>query len=102
MVAVFMPGRKLTPSATVPDHQSHAVLPGLIQEVSAIADGGFKLMTIFDSIRRPAWSPIMITRQGEWAGVAVATAIPGSSTAGASLAKSERASRPLCWRYIPA
>src|SRR3954447_5316676 len=102
MVAVFIPGLKLTPSAAVPDHQSQAVFPGLIQDVSAIADGAFRLMTMFDSISRPARSPIMITRHGERAGVAVETAMPGSSTDGASLENSERASRPLCWRYMPA
>src|SRR5947207_1013898 len=102
MVAVFMPGWKLTPSAKLPDHQSQAVLPGLIQEVSAMADGGLQLRTILDSTRRPGWAPIRTTRQGELAGVAVETATPGSSTAGASLEKSDRASRPLCWRYMPA
>src|SRR3954469_20127440 len=102
MVAVFIPGLKLTPSATLPDHQSHAVFPGLIHDVSLIADGGFRSMTMFDSISRPACAPIMITRHGERAGVAVETAMPGSSMDGASLEKSERASRPLCWRYMPA
>src|ERR1041384_3525277 len=102
MVAVFIPGLNPTPSAYVPDHQSHAVFPGRIHDVSAMADGGFKLITMFDSINRPACAPIRITRQGECAGGAVATAIPGSSTAGASFEKSDRASRPLCCRYMPA
>src|SRR5690348_11544464 len=47
-----------------PDHQSHAVLPGLIHEVSK--DGsGFRLPMRFDSMSEPSRSPSMITRQGE-------------------------------------
>jgi len=34
-------------------HQSHMVLPGLIQEVSPIALAGFKLTTMLDSTSRP-------------------------------------------------
>ena len=34
-------------------HQSQSVLPGLIQEVSLTALGGFKLTTRFDSTSRP-------------------------------------------------
>jgi len=34
-------------------HQSQRVLPGLIQEVSPMALGGFKLTTMFDSTSRP-------------------------------------------------
>ena len=33
-------------------HQSHMVLPGLIQEVSPMALGGFRLTTMFDSTSR--------------------------------------------------
>src|SRR5512138_2639056 len=101
MVAVFIPGLKETFRATLPDHQSHAVLPGRIQEVSAIALGGFKLTTMLDSTRRPAWSPIIRTRQGERTGVCAETASPGSSARGASFASSVRASRPRL-RYMPA
>ena len=64
MVAVFMPVLKLTLGAASPDHQSHADLPARIHEVSAIFEGGLRLRTMFDSMRRPGSSPIMSTRQG--------------------------------------
>jgi hypothetical protein len=48
MVAVFMPVLKPTLGAASPDHQSHADLPALIQEVSAIFEGGLRLMMMFD------------------------------------------------------
>src|SRR5690349_17228461 len=49
-----------------PDHQSQAVLPGLIHEVSN--DGsGFRLPMRLESISAPSRSPSMITRQGEFA-----------------------------------
>ena len=51
VLAVVSPG--LTPCSWLPFHQSQAVLPGLIQEVSAMALGGFKLTTMFDSTSRP-------------------------------------------------
>src|SRR5688572_28630248 len=47
-----------------PDHQSHAVLPGLIQAVSK-AGSGFRLPIRLESIRLPSASPSMITRHGE-------------------------------------
>ncbi len=36
-----MPGLKETLRASLPDHQSQEVLPGLIQDVSEMALGGF-------------------------------------------------------------
>jgi hypothetical protein len=59
-----MPGVKVTPSACSPDHQSQAALPALIHDVSAIADGGLRLTTKFDSMRVPGSRPIMMTRHG--------------------------------------
>ena len=53
MVAVFMPGLTERLGAASPLHQSHADLPALIHEVSAIFDGGFRLSTMFDSISLP-------------------------------------------------
>src|SRR5215475_13011180 len=97
-----MPGRKLTPSAELPDHQSHAVLPGLIHDVSAMADGGFRLITIFDSTSRPGCALIRMTRHGDRTGVAALTAIAGSPLEGASRENRDRASRPECVRYMPA
>ena len=41
------------PFGLVAFHQSQRVLPGLIQEVSAMALGGFKLSTMLDSTSRP-------------------------------------------------
>ena len=38
-VSVFMPTRKSTPRTSRALHQSHAALPGLIQETSASRDG---------------------------------------------------------------
>src|ERR1035438_6148579 len=100
MVAVFMPGAKSTPSAWVPDHQFHAALPGLIQEVSAMADGGFRLLTMFDSIKRPGSEPIMSTRQGQVIGADVCTARLLSST---QIGRVEIMMRPSsCRRYMPA
>src|SRR5579862_4327712 len=99
MVAVFMPGTKPTPSACVPDHQFQAVFPGLIQDVSAIADGGFRLPTMFDSINFPGSDPINRTRQGQVIGAEVRTARAGSSMRGA---KVEIMMRPSsCFKYIP-
>src|SRR3954471_8130099 len=47
-----------------PDHQSQAVLPGLIHAVSK-EGAGFRLPIRLDSISEPSLSPNMITRQGE-------------------------------------
>src|SRR5579863_1803996 len=102
MVAVFMPGLKSTPSAASPDHQSHAALPGLIHEVSAIAHGGLRLMTILDSTSRPGLSATIITRHGECNGAGPTTETPGMSKRGDNRATS---ARELCWsacRYMPA
>ena len=93
-MSVFIPVLNETFLATLPDHQSHEVLPGLIQEVSAISLGGLRLTTMFDSTSRPGSAAIIITRQGERAGVWVETASPGSSTRGARRASSVRGSRP--------
>src|SRR5208337_4016265 len=101
MVAVFMPVLKLTLGAASPDHQSHADLPARIQEVSAIFEGGFRLRTILDSIRRPGSSPIISTRQGVENGVEVSTATFGSSTRGDKSALTQLRPSPLR-RYIPA
>ncbi len=77
MVAVFMPGLKLTLGAASPDHQSHADLPALIHDVSAIFDGGFRFRIMFDSISRPGSSPIISTRHGVVTGASACTAIAG-------------------------
>src|ERR1035438_4955673 len=82
MVSVFMPGRNETPLARPPDHQSQEVLPGLIQEVSAMADGGFKLTTMLDSTSRPGWSATINTRHGELAGACRTTEIMEGSALG--------------------
>ena len=63
-----MPAWKAAFLTTGPDHQSQAVLPGLIQEASAIADGGFRFTTMFDSTSRPGSSAIISTRHGDVAG----------------------------------
>src|SRR5689334_936890 len=42
-----------------PDHQSQAVLPGLIHEVSKVGSG-FRLPMRLDSMRLPSLSPSMI------------------------------------------
>src|SRR5579863_4244120 len=100
MVAVFMPGTKSTPSACVPDHPFDAAFPGLIQDVSAMAEGGFKLETMFDSISRPGSEAISITRQGQVMGAEVCTASMGSS---ARAGRVEVMMRPSsCFKYIPA
>src|SRR5664280_1235974 len=82
MVSVFMPGLNETPLARLPDHQSQEVLPGLIHEVSAIADGGFRLTTMLDSTSRPGSSAIIKTRQGELAGACLTTEIMEGSALG--------------------
>src|ERR1700733_14543368 len=99
MVAVFIPGVKFTPSACVPDHQFHAVFPGLIQDVSAMAEGGFRLPTMFDSISLPGSDPISSTRQGQVMGAEVRTASIGSSARGARVETMMRPSS--CFKYIP-
>src|SRR5271170_6183110 len=100
MVAVFMPGTKSTPSACVPDHQFQAVFPGLIQDVSAMAEGGFRLPTMFDSISLPGSDPISSTRQGQLMGAEVCTASVVSSLRGARVEIMVRPSS--CCKYIPA
>src|ERR1035437_3933183 len=103
MVAVFIPGLKLTPGAASPDHQSHADLPARIQEVSAIFEGGFRFSIIFDSIRRPGSSPIISTRHGLLKGAVASTATPGSSTLGDNSARRLRERNSLSLRrYMPA
>ena len=92
---------KFTPSAAGPDHQSHEALPGLIHEVSAMAEGGFKLPTICDSIRRPTSGAIIRTRQGVVTGVALETERPGSSIRGERRASKLLAFEPECIRYMP-
>ena len=52
-----MPGLKSTFLAKSPDHQSHADLPGSIQEVSASAEGGAEIeneVVDFNQRRRAA------------------------------------------------
>src|SRR5580658_3694095 len=100
MVAVFMPVLKSAPGAASPLHQSHADLPALIHEGSAIRDGGLRLSTIFDSIRRPGSSPIISTRHGLVTGVVPSTATPGSSTRGDNSACMPNRSL-LFFRYMP-
>ena len=67
MVSLFLPGCA-TPLAWPPFHQSQEVLPGLIQEVSPMALGGFRLTTMFDSTSRPGCSAIINTRQDDFTG----------------------------------
>src|SRR6516164_5526815 len=101
MVAVFMPGLKLTLGAAWPDHQSHADLPALIHDVSAIFEGGLRFRMMFDSTRRPGSSPTMITRQGVVTGASVCTAIEGLSTRGDRSARSANGAAALR-TYMPA
>jgi hypothetical protein len=101
MVLVFMPVLKLTLGAASPLHQSHADLPGLIHDVSAIFDGGFRLSTMFDSISLPGSSAIKSTRHGEFAGAGVSTAMLASSTCGDSSLRNANAPGAF-FRYIPA
>src|ERR1039457_1829271 len=101
MVAVFMPGLKLTLGAASPDHQSHADFPARIHEVSAIFEGGFKLSTMLDSMRRPGSSPIMRTRQGLVTVVSAFTAMVGASICGESSARKPRGVSAFR-KYMPA
>src|SRR5579884_746225 len=66
----------------LPLHQSQAALPGWIHDVSAMAQGGLRLPTTFDSIRLAGCSAIWMTRQGERCGRSPMTAMPGSRTLG--------------------
>src|SRR3954467_13516615 len=100
MVAVFMPGLKLTLAAASPDHQSQADLPALIHDVSAIFVGGLRLRMMFDSTRRPGSSPTMITRQGVLIGASAWTAIEGLSRRGDNSARTPNGS-PDLRRYMP-
>src|SRR5689334_8724937 len=77
-----------------PDHQSHAVLPGLIHEVSKDASG-LRLPMRLDSINAPNQSPSMITRQGE-----PAPAAPISARAISDLSSSRRETR-VCTPGLP-
>src|ERR1043165_450988 len=65
---VFSVGMSVPPFAgggsQGPDHQSHAVLPGLIHDVSK-SGSGFRLPMRLLSMRLPSVSPSMITRHGE-------------------------------------
>src|SRR5688500_18552724 len=65
-VAVFTPasGR----STAQPFHQSQAALPGLIQLVSASADGLPSVAIRFDAVSPPGVSAIITTRQGVTSG----------------------------------
>src|SRR3569623_356312 len=101
MVAVFMPVLKLTLGAASPDHQSQADLPALIQDVSAIFDGGFRFNTMFDSTCRPGSAPFISTRHGVVTGASVSTAILFWSIRGESSAFNPFRACPLR-RYIPA
>ena len=69
---LFTPGF-FTPLSWLPFHQSHMVLPALIQEVSAMALGGFRLITRFDSTSRPGWSAIINARHPDFTGVSAIT-----------------------------
>src|SRR5579863_5290212 len=101
MVAVFMPVLKLTPGAASPDHQSHADLPALIHEVSALFDGGWRLRIMFDSTSRPGSSPIMSARHGVVTGASASTARDGVSRRGDSSARTANGARALR-TYMPA
>src|SRR5438477_11905343 len=101
MVAVFMPVLKLTLGAASPDHQSHADLPALIHDVSAIFEGGLRLRMIFDSTRRPGSSPIIRTRHGVVIGASAWTAMEDLSRRGDSSARTPYGASPF-FRYIPA
>src|SRR5579859_1572023 len=101
MVAVFMPGLKLTLGAASPDHQSHADLPALIHDGSAIFEGGLRLRMMFDSTSRPGSSPIMSTRQGVVTGESAWTAIEALSSRGDNSARTANGALPLR-TYIPA
>src|SRR5436309_2340738 len=101
MVAVFMPVLKLTLGAAWPDHQSHADLPALIHEVSAILEGGLRLRMMLDSTRRPGSSPTMSTRHGVVMGASDWTAIEGLSMRGERSARTAKGG-PALRRYMPA
>src|SRR6202795_181937 len=101
MVAVFMPVLKVTLGAASPDHQSHADLPALIHEVSAIFEGGLRLRMMFDSTSRPGSSPIISTRHGVVTGASASTAMDDLSRCGASSARSANGASALR-RYMPA
>ena len=101
MVSVFFPGRKLTPSSYGPLHQSHDALPGLIHEVSAIVEGGFKFSTMLDSISRPGSLAINTIRHGVTIGALPITLTAASSIRGARRASRARAVFSECFRYIP-
>src|SRR3954452_1768893 len=101
MVAVFMPVLKLTPGAASPDHQSHADLPALIHDVSAIFEGGLRLRMMFDSTRRPGSSPTMSTRHGVVTGASAWTAMEGLSRRGDNSARTANGP-PALRTYIPA
>src|SRR4051794_24641112 len=101
MVAVFMPVLKLTLGAASPDHQSHADLPALIHEVSAILEGGLRLRMMFDSTRRPGSSPTISTRQGVVTGASVCTVMEGLSRRGDRSARTAKGAAALR-TYMPA
>ena len=69
-----MPGLKGTFLAKLSVHQSQAAIPGLIQDVSAMAQGGLRFRTIsLVSISRPGVGAIISTRHGVDFGVAATT-----------------------------
>src|ERR1700693_1168628 len=102
MVAVFLPGLKSTRSSNGPDHQSQAALPGLIHDVSAMAEGGLRFSTMWDSMSRPGSAAIMRTHEGVASGVSPETARPGSSMSGDRLDSRTLALDAEWVRYMPA
>src|SRR5919198_6451088 len=80
-------------------HQrSQAVLPGLIQEGSAMRDGAFSASTMLDSIIFPAVPASSTTRHGLEGGAALFTS-PSPSSLGE---RSTSRDSPFRLRYIPA
>lgn len=63
----------------LPLHQSQEAFPARIQEVSLIAESGFRLMMTLDSISLPGSVPTSSTLQAEWCGKEPVTAMSGSS-----------------------
>src|SRR4051794_22277057 len=102
MVSLLVPGVKGSPGATGPDHQSHAVLPGLIQEVSAMAEGSLRLRMVVDSMSLPGSCAMSSTRHGEAAGALALTQTCVWEVSGESLAT--RLLEPVLGlsRYMPA
>src|SRR3954454_2741345 len=70
---------ELPSGSRLPLHQSQAASPGCIQLVSSILEGGLRLVSSVDSIRRPGRSPTSSTRHGEVWGRVPLTSTSGSS-----------------------